>query len=247
MQVNKLHIIYLVVVGLLIAALTITFVSLNRQKSKFVDQEELYNAVTGSIKTWKDKDSLNNAKIQIMQTEKAGDFLKLQNLEGVNLELQNLIKSQDKKIEDLTAALVIESNTIYTDTLRMFYPIGGDTIVFSKSVLLDSISNEWIDAMFGFNRGFSYLDVNIKNKYEIVMGFEGGNLFKRGIPYATITNLNPYTSTKEMRVYQVRVPKQKRFGLGFQAGFGGIYDIQHKSIGYGPYIGIGINYNVINW
>lgn len=247
MEVSKLHIVYLVVVGLLIAALTITFVSLNRQKSKFIDQEELYNAVTGSIKTWKDKDSLNNAKIQIMQTEKAGDFLKLQNLEGVNLELQNLIKSQDKKIKDLTAALVIESNTIYTDTLRIFYPIGGDTIVFSDSILLDSISNEWIDAMFGFNRGFSYLDVNIKNKYEIVMGFEGGNLFKRGIPYATITNLNPHTSTKEMRVYQVRIPKQKRFGLGFQAGFGGVYDIQHKSIGYGPYIGIGINYNIINW
>lgn len=247
MQVNKLHIIYLVVVGLLIAALTITFVSLNRQKSKFVDQEELYNAITDDLKTWKNKDSLNLAKIQIMQTDKAKDFLNIKNLTGTNLELQNLIKSQGKKIKDLTAALVIESNTSYTDTLRMFYPIGGDTIVFSKSVLLDSISNEWIDVMFGFNRGFSYLDVNIKNKYEIVMGFEGGNLFKRGIPYATITNLNPYTSTKEMRVYQVRVPKQKRFGLGFQAGFGGVYDIQQKSIGYGPYIGVGVNYNIINW
>lgn len=247
MQVNKLHIIYLVVVGLLIAALTITFVSLNKQKSKFVDQEELYNSVTDDLKTWKNKDSLNLAKIQIMQTDKAKDFLNIKNLTGTNLELQNLIKSQGKKIKDLTAALVIESNTIYTDTLKMFYLIGGDTIIFSKSVLLDSISNPWIEATFGFNKGFSYLDVNVKNKYEVVMGFEGGSLFKRGIPYATITNLNPYTSTKEMRVYQVRVPRQKRFGLGFQAGFGGVYDIQQKSVGYGPYIGIGINYNIINW
>ena len=242
-----MHIIYLVIVGLLIVALTITFVSLSKQKSKFVDQEELYNAVTGELKTWRNKDSLNLAKIQIMQTDKAKDFLKINNLTGANLDLQNLVKAQGKKIKDLTAALVIESETSFTDTLRVFYPIGGDTIVFSKSVLLDTISNEWIDAMFGFNKGFSYLDLKIKNKYEIVMGFEGGNIFKRGIPYATLTNLNPYTSTKEMRVYQVRVPKQRRFGVGLQAGFGGVYDIQQKSIGYGPYVGLGINYNIINW
>ena len=247
MQVNKLHIIYLVVVGLLIAALTITFVSLNRQKSKFVDQEELYNAVTDDLKTWKDKDSLNFAKIQIIQTDKAKDFLKIENLKGVNLDLQNLIKSQNKKIKDLTAALVIESNTIYTDTLRLFLPLGGDTIVFSKSVLLDSISNLWIDATFGFNKGFSYLDVNVKNKYEIVMGFEGKSIFKRGVPYATIKNLNPYTETKEMRVYQVTMPKQKTLGISIQAGFGGVYDMKSESLGYGPYIGLGVHYNIINW
>ena len=56
---------------------------------------------------------------------------------------------------------------------------------------------------------------------------------KRGIPYATITNLNPYTSTKEMRVYQVRVPNKKDLDRFNQTGFGGVWYTTEK-IGYGP-------------
>jgi hypothetical protein len=48
-----------------------------------------------------------------------------------------------------------------------------------------------------------------------------------------------------MRVYQVSVPKQKRMGISFQTGFGGVYDMKNNNISYGPYVGLGLNYNII--
>lgn len=243
----KREIAYILGIVALAMLLFFNYKALIKSKQELRDQTELYNAVTSSLEVWKDKDSLNNAKIQIMQTEKAKDFLKLQNLEGANLDLKNLIEKQGKKIKDLSVALVIESESKVTDTLRVYYPIDDDTLIFSKNVLLDSVKNEWINVVYGFNKGFSYLDLSIRNKYEVVVGVEGKSIFKRGTPYATIKNLNPYTETKEMRVYQVAMPKPKTMGISLQAGFGGIYDIKSESLGYGPYIGLGVHYNIINW
>jgi len=244
---NKLNIILIIVIAALLSVAIIFYNQSKKSKSNFKEQVELYNAISDTLKTWKNKDSLNVAKIQVMQTDKKSDFLTIKNLTGNNLELQKLIKNKDKKIQDLNTALILESETHYTDTIKQYYPIGGDTLIFSQSVLLDTINNEWINSIYGFNKGFSYFDLKVKNKYSLIIGYEGKTLFKQGIPYAIVTNLNPYTTTSDLRVYQVSVPKQKRFGISFQTGFGGIYNLRTNNIGYGPYVGLGINYNIILW
>lgn len=244
---NKINIILLGIIAILLGVAIFLGVTANENKNNYRDQVNLYNAITDTLQTWKDKDSLNNAKIQVMQTEKASDFLKIQNLTGTNLELQNLIKSQGKRIKDLNTALIVKSETIIRDTTRIYYPIEGDTIIFSQSVLLDSIENEWITALYGFNKGRSILDFTLINDYQITIGYEGGNVFRQGIPFATIKNLNPYTITNDLRVYQTSMKKQKRIGISLQTGFGGLYNINTKTLGYGPYIGLGINYNILLW
>lgn len=244
---NKKDLIFGGVIVILLGVTILLFSLLNEKRSDYKKQVELYNSITDTVKFYKNKDSLNVAKIQVMQTDKESDFLKIKNLTGTNLELQNLIKDKDKKIKDLNTALIHKDETVYTDTLRMYYPIGGDTIIFSQSVLLDTINNKWINAKYGFNKGLSYLDLKVYNEYQITIGYEGGNLFKKGTPYGIVTNMNPYTSTKDMRVYQVSVPKQKRMGISFQTGFGGVYDMKNNNISYGPYVGLGLNYNIIKW
>lgn len=244
---NKKDLIFGGVIVILLGVAILLFSLLNEKRSDYKEQVELYNSITDTVKFYRNKDSLNVAKIQVMQTDKESDFLKIKNLTGTNLELQNLIRNKDKKIKDLNTALIHKDETVYIDTLRMYYPVGGDTIIFSQSVLLDTINNKWINAKYGFNKGFSYLDLKVYNEYQITIGYEGGNLFKKGTPYGIVTNMNPYTSTKDMRVYQVSVPKQKRMGISFQAGFGGVYDMKNSNIGYGPYIGLGLNYNIIKW
>lgn len=244
---SKKDLIFGGVIVILLGVAILLFSLLNEKRSDYKEQVELYNSITDTVKFYRNKDSLNVAKIQVMQTDKESDFLKIKNLTGTNLELQNLIKNKDKKIKDLNTALIHKDETVYVDTLRMYYPVGGDTIIFSQSVLLDTINNKWINAKYGFNKGFSYLDLKVYNEYQITIGYEGGNLFKKGTPYGVVTNMNPYTSTKDMRVYQVSVPKQKRMGISFQAGFGGVYDMKNSNIGYGPYIGLGLNYNIIKW
>ena len=244
---NKKDLIFGGVIVILLGVTILLFSLLSKKSSDYKEQVELYNSITDTVKFYKNKDSLNVAKIQVMQTDKESDFLKIKNLTGTNLELQNLIKDKDKKIKDLNTALIHKDETVYIDTLRMYYPIGGDTIIFSQSVLLDTINNKWINAKYGFNKGLSYLDLKVYNEYQITIGYEGGNLFKKGTPYGIVTNMNPYTSTKDMRVYQVSVPKQKRMGISFQTGFGGVYDMKNNNISYGPYVGLGLNYNIIKW
>jgi hypothetical protein len=241
---NKEVIGIIILISLII--LSLVFV-INNYSNKYQEQVNLYNSITDSLRLYKNKDSLNVAKIQVMQTDKESDFLKIKNLTGTNLELQNLIKSKDKKIKDLNTALILKDETVYTDTIRQYYPIGGDTLVFSKSILLDTLNNKWINAIYGFKRGFSYFDLKVYNEYKVTIGYENGTLFKQGTPYCIVTNQNPYTVTKDLRVYQVTTPKQKRFGVSLQTGFGGVYNINSKSIGYGPYMGIGFNYNIILW
>ncbi len=242
---NKKDLIFGGVIVILLGVTILLSSLLNEKRSDYKEQVELYNSITDTVKFYKNKDSLNVAKIQVMQTDKESDFLKIKNLTGTNLELQNLIRNKDKEIKDLNTALIHKDETVYIDTLRIYYPIGGDTIIFSQSVLLDTINTKWINAKYGFNRGFSYLDLKVYNEYQITIGYEGGNLFKKGTPYGIVTNMNPYTSTKDMRVYQVSVPKQKRMGISFQTGFGGVYDMKNNNISYGPYIGLGLNYNII--
>lgn len=246
LKFNKNAIIFIIAFAS-IAIITVLFKMVLEYKKDYKSQVELYEAITDSLQVYKTQDSLNTARIQVIQTEREKDFLKIKNLEGTNLELQNLIKNKDKKISELNAALILKGETIIHDTTRIFHPIGGDTLVFSQSVLLDTINNQWYDATFGFRYGFSYLDLKVRNQYNITIGYEGGNLFKRGTPYARVINLNPYTYTSDFRVYQISVPKPKQFGLGIQSGFGGLYDIKHNNLGYGFYIGVGFSYNIIRW
>ena len=46
---------------------------------------------------------------------------------------------------------------------------------------------------------------------------------------------------------EVPVKSPKPWGVGIQAGFGGFYGISGKRVDYGPYIGVGISYNIFRW
>lgn len=231
---------YFFLVLLLVYAFNM-FYKVKDLEDKYDKQIELYEAITDSLHTYKNKDSLNVATIKVMETKNGEDFLKIKNLTGYNLKLQNLIASQGKDIKRLKTALVLASETQYVDTIRDFYPIGGDTIVFSESILIDSISNSWINTVYGFKMGKSFLQLKTYDEFSIVIKDS-----KEG-PYAEITNLNPYSSTKDMRVFNIAPPRQKKRGLGYSFGVAAHYGIFGKRIDVGPYIGVGINGNLFEW
>ena len=66
---------------------------------------------------------------------------------------------------------------LYIGYLRTYYPIGGDTIIFSQSVLLDTINNKWINANMDLLKDFTSRFKSIMNIK--LLGYEGGNLFKK--------------------------------------------------------------------
>lgn len=214
-----------------------------KSKKDLTNAENLYESITDSLVSYKNKDSLNVSKILVMQSSSEKDFLKIKNLEGSNLILQNMIKNKDKEIKKLNTALLIKSET-RIDTLKEYYPISGDTIIFSKSIILDSLRNNWVYAKYGFINGLSFMTLKIQNQYQVTIGEEGGNIFRKGKMYSTVTNMNPYTKTTDMRVYQINNTVPKKIKVNLNLGIGGLYDISHRNFGFGPYAGIGFTYNL---
>jgi len=84
------------------------------------------------------------------------------------------------------------------------------------------------------------LNLKVKNRYDIVIGFEKTKMFKPKKPYVIVTNHNPYSMTKDLRTYQVKGYEPKRFGIGLNAGYGIGLDLKPQ-----PYIGVGLNFNII--
>lgn len=44
---------------------------------------------------------------------------------------------------------------------------------------------------------------------------------------------------------KIQVPKANRWGLGIQAGYG--FTVQGGMVKHGPYVGVGISYNIATW
>lgn len=116
---------------------------------------------------------------------------------------------------------------------------------FGKDIYVDSLNKhygDWITGWMAMSEDTSILELNIKNDFIVALGYEKRNLFKRDIAFASITNLNPYTKTTDLKVYKVALPKPKRFGLGI-----GIYGVVTSDFHFSPAIGAGLQYNLIRF
>lgn len=170
---------------------------------------------------------------------------KIETVEGFNTELVTSLKSNDseiKRLQKLVAAYKKElekaggSVTIVTDTITV-----TDTL--EKIVNDDYIgwmfSDEWISLLVyeGEDKPF---DLNITNKYSVVLGTEKDGWFKRK-PFTLVTNENPYSRTSSVKSFKV-IDKTPKFKLGFSGGYGLTY--VDKEVRLAPSIIFGINYNL---
>lgn len=67
-----------------------------------------------------------------------------------------------------------------------------------------------------------------------------------------LESISVYPKTKVItktitQTIEVPVKSPKPWGIGIQVGFGGQYGITSKRVDYGPYIGVGLSYNIIRW
>lgn len=183
--------------------------------------ENLIISLNDTIQVWKDKDSLNHAKISILETETTKQFLSMNLKDKENKELQELVKSYEKKLKNNGSATIFNTETKYiTDTI-----INTDSSCVNCNIAFTDF-NDWITTSLSItpdgenNRLHFILDYRIKNKYEVVIGEEKSG-FLRKRHFVEVKNLNPYTETTSLRTYQVTKPKEKRWYIG-PSIFGGV-------------------------
>lgn len=215
------------------------------------------NALQDTMTTYRTKDGVQVARISLIETEKASQFLEIKSKDAVIVKLQEEVKRNENRLGKSGSITIIE-NTTELSTIDTTYVTSKDTIIRNDTVFVypeySSLINKgqktdstyWVIAKVRSNKDSTNLDIKIENAYTVVIGTEKArgfkSLFKPKIPFVEITNENPFTSTKSIRAYQVKVPKPKRLGIGINIGYGIILD---KKPIFRPYIGIGIQYNII--
>lgn len=148
-------------------------------------------------------------------------------------EVKEIEKELDSKIQLISEI----SSTILIDTI---------TVVDSIYITHDSIYTKfkYDDNWFKFNGDVSVLDemcnlrlYDVSVNTDLTVGLTDDNkvFATSSNPYLKINNIKSALTIKS-------TCKPKRCNLGLQVGVGAGYDVIHKDISVGPYIGLGFSY-----
>lgn len=241
MKISK-TLVYIIIAVILLLLFEGVVVYRFSNKSKAEDKS-LIGSLNAELTTWKDKDSLSHAKIQIIETEKTKDFLSLQSKDEKIIKLQKTVKQYEKQIKNQGSVTNFTSETKITtkDSLVTDSVCGKCSFYFSNS-------NPWFSVDASIyptetpNQLSLSLDLKVKNEYSVIVGEEKQGLFKKPKPFVEVLNHNPYSETESLRTYQVSTPKLKRWGVGPQIGFG-----LNSNFTTGAYVGIGLHYSFFNF
>lgn len=232
--------VFIAILMVIIAILYFTNISYQKEAK---ENANLVISLNDTLKTWKNKDSLSHAKIQIIETKRTKDFLSLQSKDEEIIKLQKTVKQYEKQIKNQGSVTNFASETKITtkDSLVTDSVCGKCSFYFSNS-------NPWFSVDASIyptktpNQLSLSLDLKVKNEYSVIVGEEKQGLFKKPKPFVEVLNHNPYSETKSLRTYQVsNNVRVKRFGIGpnISAGF--------DDTGFSWYIGFGLQYNLIKF
>ena len=235
-----IRVVFIAILMVIIAILYFTNISYQKEAK---ENANLVISLNDTLKTWKDKDSLSHAKVQIIETERTKDFLSLQSKDEDIIKLQKTVKQYEKQIKNQGSVTNFASETkiITKDSLVTDSVCGKCSFYFSNS-------NPWysVDASIHptetSNQVSLSLDLKVKNEYSVIIGEEKQGLFKKPKPFVEVLNHNPYSETESLKTYQVsNNVRVKRFGIGPNISAG----LDDK--GFSWFIGFGLQYNLIRF
>lgn len=254
---NKERIYKIVSITIIVILILLNLKSCKTNKDTVRDYTNTINALSDTMTTYRTKDGLQVAKISLIETEKTKQFLEIQSKDTEIVKLQEKVKKNKKRLGNSGSVTTISNTTDITGS-DTTYITSKDTIIRNDTIFIypeySSIikkglrkdSTYWVIANTKANKDSTTIGISLSNSYIVVIGSEKRKgfkaLFKPKIPFVEVTNENPFTETKTIKAYQVKAPKPKRLGIGFTIGYGLILD---KKPIFKPYIGIGIQYNII--
>jgi len=210
-KVTKIAIIAASIAVILLVASTILNIKMYKNvkelNSKYLILED------SLIKTQNDlKQETTTVKALTAINELASQEISTKNTELT--KLRNLVAKYEKEIGKLNTAIIVSNQTITTlkDSLRNtiigYTSVDTDTSEVVYPIYSREFEREWDKG--NVTMGLDILDLSIttKNAYDITIGKDRLSPFKDAV-YANITNLNPNTETKTMKVYQKEPVKNR--------------------------------------
>lgn len=205
---------------ILFILLLLTIKTCNSVKNKLNIQTNNFEILNDSLKIYKNKDNLNSSKIKVLQTDNLDLFTDLLGLQGTNKELQDLVKKTKAK-----TAIVTKTEIIYDTIEKTTEIVTIDTINYIKLPYNKQLSNKWIGLSFNITKDSTQFKLGVKDDFNISIHDEKIKWYKKPILVAEVTNLNPYSITKDLKVYNINSNLKKHtFALSPGITYG--YDIK---------------------
>ena len=162
-------------------------------------------------------------------------------LEIANTDLANDLKAM--KVKNAQQALQIKGY-IENPPRDTVWELAIDTVYVNSNVLIAkdfNFSDKWriLNGNVTYNPSNYALGLNIKEDkvlFDYTIAIKDGSIY--------VKSDNPYVTFNELSGITVPKPKRKPFSLGVQVGFGANYGLVNRRFDYGPYVGLGLQYNI---
>lgn len=229
------------IIGVLIVLVFLLLALLWGQFSKAKTTNEFNQALGDELELIRNEKGQQEASIAVLTAQKEDALLQLRSKDTVIQWLQETVKDYKGA---LNTAIVLNNTTETQGTTQTV--IIRDTVIREGKVVRiqdfyeTSWSNRWEDGYILATPDSIMRDIKVKNEYEITLGAVKNPLFKPKEYEVRVVNLNPNTSTRELRSFQVKA-KPKRVSIGLQLGYGvGLIDFKPQ-----PYVGVGVQLNLL--
>lgn len=222
----------------------------NEQYKEF-ETNNIIKSLNDDLEYYKNQNNQLVSKISVIETEKQETFLNIESKDKEILKLQKLLRdNKNANVITRIETLTIVDTTFVTETQFINFDekyqgwIKGST--FSKPIYEKDGTVKKFDW---------FINLTIKDEVEIVHKRDS-----LGRMYVEASNLNPYSNMKKVRsYYKTQQPisllpnlsksissknnsKTKSFSIGPNISYG----VNHKGE-FLPYIGVGIQYNLIKF
>jgi hypothetical protein len=195
-----------------------------KNNRKLKEQVTMYEVAQDSVTTYRNEKGQLVTKVNVLSASSSRYFLQLQFKDSILKELQDLVRQADKGRKNVELALVVKNEIIQAlrDSLTRNQII-AQTIIDSAGVKYvyptyhKLTQDNWIRLDVTLGRNDFKSDLAIHDDFDFVAGTEPAGFMKQR-NYAQLTSKNPYSATKDMKVYQEKPVPNKQAKTGIFAG-----------------------------
>jgi hypothetical protein len=229
---------------LVIIVLLIIIIMFKHCNGKEKEKSTLYEHLEDSIVFHKNRSGQKVARIQLLESNSVKDFLKIKTQDSVVKHLQAKVKEYERQIKNNGSVTKIGTFSSISNSTAT---VARDTIIIDRgdslkaSIYTTTFKDKWINYRIDAFPDTTYLDLKTKDNFSVILGSERPKWYKKKQPFVDVISESPYTEVKSVRAYRVTSSmKPTRLSLGIQVGYG------FSSLIPKPYIGIGLQYNILN-
>jgi hypothetical protein len=222
---NNLKTIIIVILILLILLLIGILISSNNKNKEY---KTLYESAQDSITITKNNKGELVTRVTILEASNANYILQLKTKDSSIIRLQNVILSAKKQHKDVELALMIQTeiNQQLRDSLTKNNIIAQTTIHKGDTVYVYPTyerfyNDKWINDSITLGYNIFTRKLKVHDDFDFTVGTEPAGFLKRR-NYAELTSKNPYSITKEMRVYEEKKTPNKEVKTGIISGIVGV-------------------------